>query len=171
MDPSRNLWQIVHNVLLADDFNSRYLENLSAACELKRLNAENESFSFSKENGWHQSSVKVHLPAEKVMNPSEADAPEFEVGSIYHRSLIKVIKTTFQDISVKAYHFTPFHLFWKSSPDETPKHVITELYNSDAFLGEHENIQKQPREPGCELKTATSLHFGSTLKRYIIFLV
>jgi hypothetical protein len=110
--------------------------------------------SQTKENGWCQSSVKIHLPAEKVKNPSEVDAPEFEVGGIYHRSLVKVIKTAFQDISAKAYHFTPFQLFWKSSPDEPPERVITELYNSDAFLEEHGNIQEQPREPGCELETA-----------------
>jgi hypothetical protein len=79
---------LVHNVLLADDFNSCHLENFSTAHKLKRLDAENESFSFSKENGWCQSSVKVHLPAETVKNPLEVDAPEFEVGGIYHRSLV-----------------------------------------------------------------------------------
>jgi hypothetical protein len=109
-----DLDSLVHDVLLADDFDSRHLENFSAARELKRLDAENESFSFSKENGWWESSVKIRLPAEKVKNPSEADAPEFEVGGIYHRNPIdseSVIKTAFQDISAKAYHFTPFQLF------------------------------------------------------------
>jgi Plavaka transposase len=110
--------------------------------------------SFSKENGWQESSVKIHLPAEKAKNALEAEAPEFKVGGIYHRSLVEVIKTAFQDISTQAYHFTLFHLFWKPSPNSPPECIITELYNSNAFLEEHKKVQKQPQEPGCELETA-----------------
>lgn len=82
------------------------------------------------------------------------EAPEFEVTGIYHRSIVEVIKSAFQEPLAKSFHFTPFKLFWKPSVTDPSQHVISELYNSDAMLNEHKNIQTQPREPGCTLETA-----------------
>ena len=45
-------------------------------------------------------------------------------------------------------------MFWHASPNSPPEPVITEVYNSDTFLEEHENFKSQPWEPGCNLETA-----------------
>jgi hypothetical protein len=38
--------------------------------------------------------------------------------------------------------------------DSPPERVISEVYNSDAMITEHEKIQSQPNEPGCNLEKA-----------------
>lgn len=145
---------LVNNVILADDFDVTHLQNFNVTHELKRLDVDDpQSSTFAKENGWKQASIKIRLPAECIRNVSEDHAPEFEVKGVYHRSLVEVIKTAFQDISMKSFHYTPFQLWWKQTPNSTPERIITELYNSDAFLEEHEKIQRQPHEPGCKLET------------------
>lgn len=149
---------LVDNVLLAEDFNVEHLRDFSAARELKRLDDEDSvSPTFSAENGWRESSVKIRLPAEGVKNASEDVAPQFKVHSIHHRSLVEVIRTAFQDVSAKSFHYTPFKLFWKPTPDSNPERVITELYNSDAFLEEHAKLQGQPQEPECQLETGIAV--------------
>jgi Plavaka transposase len=63
-----------------------------------------------------------------------------------------VIQMAFKDTSSTFYHLTPFRLFWKPTADTEPERVVTELYNSDAFLDEYEKLQHQPKEPGCDLE-------------------
>lgn len=145
---------LVKEVLLADDFDKKHLEGFSTARELGRLDKYMDTPDLHPQDGWKESSVKVRLPAEKVRHGAEDDAPEFEVCGVYHRSIVEVIKSTFQEPLAKTFHFTPFKLYWKSSPAEPPQRVISELYNSDAMLNEHQKIQAQPREPGCTLETA-----------------
>ncbi|KAF8219308.1 hypothetical protein L208DRAFT_1341630 [Tricholoma matsutake] len=149
---------LVNNVILADDFDVTHLMNFNVTCELKCLDVDDpQSSTFAEENGWMQASVKIRLPAERVRNVSEDHAPEFKVKGVYHRSLLEVIKTAFQDISAKSFHYTPFQLWWKPTPNSAPEHIITELYNSDAFLWEHEKIQTQLHDPGCELETCIAV--------------
>ena len=83
------------------------------------------------------------------------------LGSVRFRSFFQsseldlrtLIKSTFQDPLAKKFHFFPFKLFWRASPDSPPEHVITEVYNSDAYLEEHEKLKSLPHEPGCNLET------------------
>jgi len=143
---------LVHDVLLADGFDLEHLRDFSATLEMKHLDLVEDAPGFSAGNGWKESSVKVRLPAERQKHVSEDHAPEFEVSGIWHRSLLEVIQTAFQDASASSFHLTPFRLFWKPNPDSEPERVITELYNSDAFLEEHEKLQRQAKEPGCDLE-------------------
>jgi hypothetical protein len=145
---------LVQGVLLADDFNVEHLKGFSTARELGQLDKYTNNPGLHAADGWKESTVRLRLPAEKFLNNSENEAPEFEVSGVYHRSLIEVIKTAFQEPIAKTFHFSPFRLFWKPSPDEPPQRVISELYNSDALLAELEKIQTQPRKPGCTLETA-----------------
>jgi Plavaka transposase len=66
--------------------------------------------------------------------------------------LIEVIKSAFQDPTANFFHYTPFKLFWKPSPDQPSQRIISELYNSEAMITEHKNIQKQPVKEGCTLE-------------------
>ncbi|KAF9548000.1 hypothetical protein CPC08DRAFT_591470, partial [Agrocybe pediades] len=141
----QSLDSLVKDVLLAEDFDVSHLKGFSAAKELRRLDESDES-PISGQDGWKRSSVKIRLPAEKHQNMSEDDAPIMEVPN--------TIKTVFQDRDSTSFHYTPFRLFWKPTPESPPERVITELYNSEAFIEEHERIQKQPPEPGPHYETA-----------------
>src|SRR5436305_13771611 len=93
---------------------------------------------FDMKDGWHDVSVMLNLPAEKVCHGSEAEAPEFKVSGLYYRQIIEVIKAAFREPNAKNFHIAPFKLFWQSSADVPPERVITELYTADAFIQEHE---------------------------------
>jgi len=151
------LQSLVDNVLLANDYDHTHLKNFSARSELRRLDGESgkdsNSLPFTHENGWKESTVRIKLPAEKV-NQTEDSAPELEVPGVYHRSLLEVFTTALQDESAKSFHYTPFSLFWKSTPQSTPERVYSELYNSDAFIEEHSKVQQLPLEPGPQYERA-----------------
>ena len=145
------LQSLVNNVLLADDYDREHLKNFNARSEIRRLDTEpgngSSSIPFTHENGWKQLTVRIKLPAENVKQ-TEDSAPELEVPDVYHRSLLEVFITAVQEESAKSFHYTPFSLFWKPTPESTPERVYSELYNSDAFLEEHRKVQQLPPEPG-----------------------
>ncbi|GBE86159.1 hypothetical protein SCP_0900360 [Sparassis crispa] len=146
---------LVHNVLLADDFDPTHLQNFSTARELKRLDTHsNTSNAFSADDVWVEGSVKIRLPKEHTRFKSEDEAPEFEVSGIYYRRLLEVIKAAYQDTAARTFHWIPFKLFWRphydssddsdsddSNDDAGDIRVYTELYNSDAFLEEDAHIR------------------------------
>ena len=78
--------------------------------------------------------------------------PQVTVRGVWHRDLVDVIQTALEDPRAQSYHLTPFRMYWKPTEDSEPERIITDLYNSDAFLEEHEKLQQQPKEPGCALE-------------------
>ncbi|KAF8148266.1 hypothetical protein B0H34DRAFT_758798 [Crassisporium funariophilum] len=157
MKSVQELQSLVNNVLLADDFNVDDLKGFNARREIRRLDGESINESqlkpFSLENGWKEHSVYIKLPAEKVLQ-HEADAPELEVKGVYVRSLMELITTGVQDKKAKSFHYAPFSLFWKPTPNDQPQRVFSELYNTDAFIAEHRKIQELPTESGSEYERA-----------------
>ena len=151
--------RLVNDVVLAEDFNPSDLRGFRAARELNRLDAadgHSERPEFSPKDGWIETSVKISLPAERNRNVSESDAPQFEVKGLFYRPLTEVIKAVFREASAEGFHLTPFHLFWQRSKNEPPERVISELYNSNTVIKEHEKIQSQSRESGCTLETVVA---------------
>jgi hypothetical protein len=65
---------------------------------------------FSDEAGWKESSVKIRLPLDK-QKVKEATVPTFEIPGVWHRDLLEVIHTAFEDTKAQFYHLMPFHLF------------------------------------------------------------
>ena len=147
--------RLVKEVIIQDDFDVSDLKGFSAALELRCLDMMEDEAAFSGEAGWRESSVKIRLPVDK-QKIKEATAPTFEIPGIWHCDLLEVIHTAFQDMKAQFYHLMPFRLFWKPTPDSEPEQVMTDLYNLDAFLQEHEKLQQQPSEMGCDLEQVVS---------------
>jgi len=157
---SAALDQLVHNVILAEDFNREDLRNFSTTRELDRLDKYSDtSAAFSAEDGWQEGSVSIRLPNAKAKHKSEADAPSFAVGGIYYRRLIEVIKAAYRGSSARKYHWIPHKLFYKPDNgtdssgqpgcDESEDiRVFSELYNSDAMIEEDAKIRAHLSEPG-----------------------
>ena len=147
---------LVKDVINHSDFQKEHLENFSAKRELERLDDEEDtSYPFSNENVWKVSTVTISLPAEGVKHTSENNAPVLEVPGVHHRKLVEAIITAFQDETAKKYHFAPHLLFWKPTPESEPERVITELFNSDAFISEYKELLKHlPPSSGPNIETA-----------------
>jgi hypothetical protein len=142
---------LVHDVLLPEDFSISDLQDFNAARELQRLDVPDETAVFSAEAGWKESSVYLPLAIDEETTKEE-EAPRYEVPGVWHRDLVDVLRSALQDQKACSYHFTPHRLWYKPTPDSEPERVMTDLYNSDAFLEEHEKLQHQPKEPGCDLE-------------------
>ncbi|KAH9950133.1 hypothetical protein B0H21DRAFT_881501, partial [Amylocystis lapponica] len=154
--------RLVHDVILADDFDREDLRGFSTARELERLDKASSVLTMA--DGWLEGSVEIPLPKEGSKVASEADAPLFTVSGIYYRRLLEVIKSAYQDPEARAYHWIPFKMFWRpgagelsslgttdsgsESPDvEEDIRIYSELYNSDAMLEEDARIRALPRDP------------------------
>ncbi|KAG1842748.1 hypothetical protein DFJ58DRAFT_665734 [Suillus subalutaceus] len=151
----QDLNRLVNDVILADDFCQEDLLDFNASREASRLEkAQHDPVSsiFSSD-GWHETSVKIRLLCEKEKFSSEDCAPEFEVNGLYYRKPLEVLKSAYQEVAAKTFHTKPYKLFWQPDDDKPPERIITELYTSDAMLQEHEKLNSQPNEPGCNLET------------------
>ena len=145
---------LVHNVLLSKDFKLEDLSMFDAAKEAKMLDnykATPTSNHLNPKDGWIKSSVPISLPCEKVSYPSEEDAPVYNVQGLYHRKPLNVIKAAFLESAAEDFHITPYKEYWQPQPNFPRQRIYSELYNTDAFIDEHERIRAQPR-PECQLE-------------------
>jgi hypothetical protein len=141
-----DLDSLVHEVILAEDFNPEDLRNFRISREMDRLDAYGAtSTPFSAEDDWKEGSVTIRVPNAKSRYASESAAPAFQVSGIYYRPLLEVIKGAFQRPDVQGHHWVPFKWFHHSS--ESQERVYSDIYNSDAMLEEDAKIQALPRNP------------------------
>ena len=77
---------LVHNVLLSEDFKLRDLAGFDAAKESKRLDnyKADPTSNLNTKDGWIKATVPISLPCEKVLYPSETDAPIYNVEGMYY---------------------------------------------------------------------------------------
>jgi hypothetical protein len=76
-----DLNSLVHDVILAPDFDADHLQNFSASSEAKQLD---DKPMCPVLDGWHESSVKILLPKTGAKYAHEDDAPEAEIPGVLH---------------------------------------------------------------------------------------
>ncbi|THU76981.1 hypothetical protein K435DRAFT_703489 [Dendrothele bispora CBS 962.96] len=138
-----DLDSLVDNVLLPDDFSQDHLRGFSTQKTLKDMDDYGgPNYLLRAEDGWIETSVKIPVPCTGV-EQSDADAPMYELKRVFYRKPLEVIKATFQSPLSKKFHYTPFKLYQHSDHPSCPEPVRlhSELYNSDAFISEHERVQ------------------------------
>ncbi|EGO25512.1 hypothetical protein SERLADRAFT_368908 [Serpula lacrymans var. lacrymans S7.9] len=104
----------------------------------------------------------------------------FNVTGMHYCPLIEVIKEAFSSPLAKKFHLFPFKQFFQANSTAPVERVFDEVYTSDAWLQAHDNLQKQPPEPGCNLERVIlgltfwldSTHLGSfgTAKAWPVYL-
>ncbi|EJF61958.1 hypothetical protein DICSQDRAFT_59433 [Dichomitus squalens LYAD-421 SS1] len=146
------LQRLVDDVILDDRFNKEDLLGFNVDREQRRLDDfQATSGAFSAKDGWREESVLLHLPKPGLQQEDEEHTPAFLVDKIWVRSFLEVVKAGFRDISARQYHWFPHRLFrTRATPDNPtakPERLFTDVYNSDAMIREHEEIQKRPRNP------------------------
>jgi hypothetical protein len=171
---------LVYKVLLAPDFDVNDLAGFDAAKEARRLDDHNppagrEDASSSTnpiKDGWTETTVPISVPCDGYSYASDTDAPIFYVKGLQYRKLLEVIKAAYEEPSVEQLHIAPYAEYWQPRPGSPPERIYSELYNTNAYIQEHEKIRSQQR-PGCQLEMviaaimissdATHLtNFGST---------
>ena len=73
------------------------------------------------------------------------------VGSLYHHSITVIVQNKISSSpDMSSFHYNPFKVLWQPNPNAPPMHVHSELYNSEAFLKAHQELQDSPPPPGCK---------------------
>ncbi|KAJ3526650.1 hypothetical protein NM688_g8235 [Phlebia brevispora] len=152
--------RLIYEVLFKEDFNIPDLHGFSAIRESQRLDEwideESQNSEFPVNDGWHQSSVKISVPCERVEHTTEDAAPVFEVPNVFFRRLIDIIKTTLSSDLAQTFHLKPFKLWYRhpeQPPDSPAERAYSELFNSEAMNKEYESIKAQPSPPGPQIET------------------
>jgi len=142
--------RLVKTVILDNDFNPEHLQGFNATREAKCLdNIQDTELSetmFRGDDGWNQASVEISVPFEGVKNKSESEAPKFKVDFLFYRRPLEVIKAALSNTDTEYFHFYPHTTYWQPEDTGIPKRVYSELYNSDAFIQEHERIRNAHRK-------------------------
>ncbi|SJL13966.1 uncharacterized protein ARMOST_17418 [Armillaria ostoyae] len=142
-----DLNRLVQEVILALDFSSSDLQNFDANREAKRL--DTDSVPMDGTDGWFHDRVTLHLPQKDVRHNSEQEAPTLDIPDVWHRSILDVVRSAFQDESFSRFHLKGFKQMWLR-PDGRTERVYGEAYTSDVFLEMEDEITP---ELGCTLET------------------
>lgn len=149
--------RLVKEVILAEDFDVKHLEDFSVRRSLCELDSDpGRKIEFSDD--WIQTNVTIQIPTKS----KEEDARPFSVAGFHFRPLVEVIRSAFADIQANAFHLSPFKRLWKDPLDDHEERIFDELYTSDSWLDAQDEVQRLPKEPGCTLeRVVASLMFFS----------
>ncbi|KIK34293.1 hypothetical protein CY34DRAFT_98289, partial [Suillus luteus UH-Slu-Lm8-n1] len=140
--------QLVEDVLLAEDFDRKHLEDFSVRRSLRELDAEENGKRISFPDDWIQTSITIDVPTK-----SRGDGPlPYTIPGFHYRPLVDVIRAAFADIQSRAFHLMPFQRLWKDPLGDHQERIYDELYTSDAWLAAQDSLQKLPKENGCTLE-------------------
>lgn len=143
-----DLNSLVHDVVLAPDFDPADLNDFDASRESKRLD---DDPLFPELDGWKESSVKIPLPQTFAKYRDEDAAPKVEIPGVFHRDLLQSIVSAFKDSSFETFHLKGFTQLWRPSDDEPVEEIYGEAYSSQAFREMEEEIQSM-KPPGETLE-------------------
>ncbi|KAG2046937.1 hypothetical protein BDR06DRAFT_1014331 [Suillus hirtellus] len=150
--------RLVKEVMLAEDFDLKHLENFSVRKSLCELDSDFSRRKIEFPDDWLQADVTIKIPTKS----KEDDAKSFSVPGFHFCPLVKVIRSAFTDVQARAFHLSPFKRLWKDPLDNHKERIFDELYTSDSWLDAQDEVQKLPREPGCTLEqVVASLMFFS----------
>ena len=141
--------RLVREVICAEDFNTQDLAGFTIHSQNKILGASEKQTPYGGDD-WMESAVEIRLPT--GVKRSESEGESFTVPGLHHRSLLSVLKSAIVDpCTASRLHFSPFKRFWVK-PSGLKVRCIDEVYTSDAHIDAHNELQKQPNEPGCTLE-------------------
>lgn len=147
------------DVLRRPDFSIEELDGFDAARENRRRDQQDKKSPELK--GFQETTVKIEVPS----GDKNVSSTTLEVPGLHYRKLTTIIRSAFESPLASKFHYSPFKLFHQPATSKLPQRVYSELYNSDAFIKEHDLVQRAPvpeQESDCKLeKVIAALMFWS----------
>jgi len=140
--------RLVNDVLLDPIFKLEDLQGFSVARENQRSDAAEKKFPFF--DSFQITDINIEVPS----GTSGIPPGTFSVPGLVYRKLTDVIQASLSSPLASHFHFSPFKLFHRS-PSGVEERVFSEVYNSDVFIEEHDNVQRAPLppdQPDCKLE-------------------
>jgi hypothetical protein len=144
--------RLVKEVLTAPDFRSADLADFTVCQGNKTLDeayikSSNNDTPFLSDD-WQEIYVDIEIPVPR----KNATPKMFRVPGLQRRSITKVIKSTWESVASRDFHLTPFKRIHIHPTTGKETRLYDEVYTSDAWIEAHDQLQKQPNEPGCTLE-------------------
>lgn len=140
--------RLVKDVIQTEDFDCGDLDGFSVRKSLRSLDDNGEKSTVTFPDDWLETDIILDVPTKSKDIPSTS----FTVPGFHYRPLVAVIRSAFADIQANAFHLSPFKRIWKDPLDDHQERVFDELYTSDSWLEAQDDLQRQPKEPGCSLE-------------------
>ncbi|KAG2747684.1 hypothetical protein P692DRAFT_201716227 [Suillus brevipes Sb2] len=140
--------RLVKEVIQAEDFNPRDLDGFSVRRSLRVLDDSGGKGTATFPDGWLETNITLDIPTKSTDEPSRS----FSIPGFHYRPLVGAIRSAFADAQASAFHLLPFKRLWKDPLDGHEERIFDELYTSDSWLEAQDELQRQPREPGCSLE-------------------
>jgi len=121
---------------------NQYIDKAIAAVE------SNSPFS---RDGWHETKVDIQIPVASRTKPPPPNRT-FSVSGLHYCSLVEVIKVAWSENMAKNFHLSPFKCIHIDPKMKVKTCIYDEAYTSDVWIEAHNDLQKQPNEPGCQLE-------------------
>ena len=152
--------EFVKTVIHASDFNKDELIGFNAHRENQRLDKALSRAALKSQ--FSESSVDILVPSGDPKVPAKT----FSVPGLLHRKVTSVILDAFNDPLSHLLHLSPFKLYRQNPLTKKEERIFGELYTSDSFLAEHEEIQRHGKLPSDDLscrreKTVAALMISS----------
>jgi hypothetical protein len=96
------------------------------------------------DDGWKETNISIPLPLKGGMKENIA------AGVLHHRSIVSIVRDKIASSTNETFHYEPFELSWQPDSQIPATRVRSELYNSDAFIKAHHDLQNSPPLPGCQ---------------------
>ena len=140
--------RLVKDVLLDPNFKFEDLQGFNVARENQRSDAAEKKSAFF--DSFQTAEINIEVPS----GTSGIPPGTFSVPGLVYRKLTAVIQAAFSSSLASHFHFLPFKLYHRS-PSGEEERVFSEVYNSDVFIEEHDNVQRAPLPPDqtdCKLE-------------------
>lgn len=137
------------------------------------------------DSGWKTTEVKIDVPVHHRMLQGHGVESRV-VGTLHHRSIVSILEERVRNApGLQFLHLDGHELRWKPNKEEDAREfrIISELYNSDAFLEAQREIRDNPpaKIKDCDLprvlvglqfwSDATHLSTFSTSKLWPLYMV
>ena len=139
--------KLVKEVLLNPDFQLSDLKGFSARRE-NRI-ADKADAKSTLLTTFSEACVDIEVPSGNKNLPSS----KFSVTGLHYRSLLSILLSAFADPLAAMFHLSPYKMFHKSPTSGVEQRVYSEMYDSDAFIEEHDLVQRAalpPDNPDCK---------------------
>ncbi len=152
--------EFVNKVILSPEFSQDHVIGFDAHLENLRLDKALAKSSLHAQ--FKESTVDILVPSGAAGVPSQT----FTVHGLLHRKLTTVILEAFNSSLSHLFHFSPFKLYHCSPITKKEERIFSEIYNSDVFLEEHEEVQLHaslpPEDSKCKReRVIAALMFSS----------
>jgi hypothetical protein len=132
--------RLVCNVLCHPDFRLDELENFNTACANCKADAaeENSPFLWS----FAHANITIDVPS----GGKHSQPCLFSIPGLFYRKITSLIQEAFQSPLSRHFHLSPFNLYRKHLNGKGNERIYSELYDSDVFFDEHDNVQRAPSD-------------------------